>query len=85
MSIRLIYRGKPSYLRIALVAFGATVGLIAAAALLLMVLPAPHTRAHYLVAGTAPTLAALFALLARTQRERNRPQGFAVRRAAPGN
>jgi hypothetical protein len=85
VSIRLIYRGKPRFMRIALLAFGATAGLIAAAALLLMVLPTPHTRAHYLIAGTTPTLAALLALMARTQRERKRPQGFAVRRAASEN
>ena len=65
-----------------MLALGAAVGLVAAAMLLLMVLPAPHTRAHYLIAGTAPTLAALLALLARTHRERKQHSaGLAVRRA----
>jgi hypothetical protein len=83
--VRVIYKGRASALQIALLAFGATAGLIGAAALLLMVLPMPHTRAHYLIAGTAPTLAALLALLARTQQERKRTRNFTVRRATPAN
>jgi hypothetical protein len=53
-----------------------------AAALLLMVLPRPHTRVHYLVAGTAPAIAGLLALLARTQRERARSRSHWVARRA---
>jgi hypothetical protein len=77
----LVYRGRASALQIASLAFGAAAGLIGSAALLLMVLPAPHPRAHYLIAGTAPTLAALLAVLARTQQERKRtrPVGQASR------
>ena len=66
----------------ALLALAASAGLVAAAVLLLIVLPAPHTRAHYLIAGTAPSLAGLSALLARTQRDRKHPKSFAVRRAS---
>jgi hypothetical protein len=57
------------------------VGLIGAAALLLMILPAPHTRAHFLIAGTAPTLLALIALLAWTRKDHIRPRSLNVRRA----
>ena len=81
----MVYRGSASFLHIVLLALGAAVGLAAAALLLLMVLPTPLTRAHYLIAGTAPTLAALLALLARTQRDRKQTRGFAVRRAASQN
>jgi hypothetical protein len=69
-------------LRIALLAFGAVTACVAAAALMLMVLPTPHTRAHYLIAGTSPTIAGLIALLARTHRERTRPRRMAVRRVS---
>ena len=81
----MIYRGKASGLQIALLACGAAAGLVGAAALLLMILPTPHTRAHYLIAGTAPTFAALLALLARTQQKRKRWRSFAVRRSTPAN
>lgn len=81
----MVYRGSASFLHIALLALGAAVALVAAALLLLMVLPAPHARGHYLIAGTAPTLAALLALLARTHRDRKHTRGFAVRRAASQN
>lgn len=68
----MVYRGSGTSLRIALWAFAATAICMMAAALILMVLPRPHTRFHYLVAGTAPAIAGLLALLARTQRERTR-------------
>lgn len=71
-----MYRGTGNGLRIALTAFAAAVGCVAAAALFLMVLPTPHTRAHYLIAGTAPSIAGLIALLARTERERKRARGI---------
>jgi len=71
-----VYRGTGNGLRIALTAFAAAVGCVAAAALFLMVLPTPHTRAHYLIAGTAPSIAGLIALLARTERERKRARGI---------
>lgn len=68
-------------MRIALGAFGAAVWCLMAAALILMVLPRPHPRVHYLIAGTAPAVAGLLALLARTQRERARSRSrWVVRR-----
>jgi hypothetical protein len=84
VGIRLVYRGRGLEFRIALLAFLAAVGCIASSALLLMVLPNPHTRAHYLVAGTAPTVAGLIVLLARTHRERARMDTLGVRRTRPG-
>ena len=81
----MVYRGKASGLRIALAASGSAAALIGAAALLLMVLPVPHTRAHFLIAGTAPTIAALIALLARTHKDRTRPRSLTVRRADSAN
>ena len=48
---------------------------------MVMVLPKPHTRPHYLLAGTAPVTLGLAALLARTQRERARIRPMPVRRA----
>lgn len=77
----MVYRGKASGLRIALVASGSAAALIASAALLLLILPAPHSRAHYLIAGTAPTLIALGALLARTHKDRTHMRSLTVRRA----
>ena len=84
MAIRLVYRGTGEGLRIALTAFGAVTGCVLAAVLLLLVLPAPHTRTQYLIAGTAPTTIGLIAILLRTQRERSRPRGMAVRRPSTG-
>jgi hypothetical protein len=85
VGIRLIYRGTGNGLRIAFMAFAAAAGCVAGAVLLLMLLPKPHTRAHYLIAGMTPTVAGLIAMLVHIQRERARPRSWVVRRASPGN
>jgi len=79
VSIRLIYRGSVSGLRIALLSFAAIAGFVTASALLLFVLPAPHTRVQYLFAGTAPTVMGLLWMLAQAHRERSRPRSWAMR------
>ena len=76
----MVYRGKAAGFRIALIAFAALAVFVASSALLLMVLPSPHTRAHYLLAGTAPTVIGLLAALVRTQRDRGKVRSLPVRR-----
>jgi hypothetical protein len=83
--MRLIYRGTGNGLRIAFTAFGAAAGCVAGAVVLLMLLPRPHTRAHYLIAGMTPTVLGLFGMLVWIQRERTRPRSWVVRRATPGS
>ena len=76
----MVYRGNAAGLRVALVAFMAMTAFVASSALLLLVLPAPHTRGHYLLAGTAPTVAGLLAMLVWTQRQRGKVRPMPVRR-----
>lgn len=82
MGVRLVYRGS-GQLRVLLIAFLAAVACVASAALILMILPAPHTRIHYLLAGTSPAVAGMVALLARTERERRQTRRCVVRRMGP--
>ena len=82
--MRLIYRGNGNELRIALTAFAAIAGCVAGAVLLLLLMPKPHTRVHYLIAGMTPTILGLVAMLVWVQRERTRPRSWVVRRVTPG-
>jgi hypothetical protein len=85
VGVRLIYRGRGYGLRIAFTAFSAVAACIAGAVLLLMLLPKPHSRAHYLIAGMTPTILGLFGMSVWIQRERTRPRSWVVRRATPGS
>jgi hypothetical protein len=66
--------------RIALLAIALAFSFTALALAVLTVLPAPHTRAHYLLAGTTPTCIGLVAALV-WERRRIRPLAQSVRRA----
>jgi hypothetical protein len=85
VGVRLIYRGRGNGLRIAFTAFGAATACVAGAVLLLMLLPKPHNRAHYLIAGMTPTVLGLFGMAVWIQRVRTRPRSWVVRRATPGS
>jgi hypothetical protein len=81
VGIRVVYRGNKPWRAVALSVLAA-IGIMAASGLLLMVLPPPHGRIHYLIAGTAPVIAGLIALRAHTERLRTQPRAQAVRRGS---
>ena len=79
MSVRLIFQGNYRLFRALLLAGGAGVIVLAAAVGILALLPFPHTRAHYLIAGSSPALAGLIALLAHARWECIRMRRWAAR------
>ena len=71
-------------MRVLFSALAAALGLIFAAVLLLVILPTPHTRLHYMVAGLGPALVVLLVIGARTERDRARVQRWDARRVTSG-
>jgi hypothetical protein len=79
-----VYSGDLVHSRLALWCAGLAAVFAAMVMLMLLLLPAPHTRGHYLAAGTAPTGILLLAAKIRLDRERARPRGAAVRHVTSG-
>jgi hypothetical protein len=78
-----VYSGDLMHPRLALWAVGVVAAFAVMAMVLLLLLPAPHTRGHYLAAGTVPTGILLLIAKVRLERERARPRGLAVRHITP--
>jgi hypothetical protein len=72
---KLIYSGNLGPRRVALLAVTLVFSFTALVLAVLSVLPTPHTRAHYLLAGTTPTCIGLVAALVWNERQRARAAG----------
>jgi hypothetical protein len=75
VTLRLIYSGNAGRRRIAMLTAGLAVTFTAIVLMVLRLLPAPHTRTHYLIAGSAPTGIGLLAALIWVERKRFRRRG----------
>ena len=85
MTLRLIYSGSLGPRRVALLGLGTALTFAAIVLVVLRLLPSPHTRIHYLIAGTTPTGLGLLAAKAWIERTRFRPRGLPVRRIFPNS
>ena len=83
MTLRLIYSGSFGRGQIAMLLIGIAVTFAAIVLVVLGLLPTPHTRIHYLIAGTTPTGLGLLAARAWIERQRLRTRGLTVRRVSP--
>ena len=59
MTIRLIYSGSLARRQVGLLAISIALAFTAIVMLVLRLLPGPHTRLQYLIAGTTPTVLGL--------------------------
>ena len=78
MTIRLIYSSSLGRWQIVPLAISMALAFAAIVALALRLLPAPHTRIHYLIAGTIPTGLGVLSAIAWIEYRRFKP-----RRTAP--
>ncbi len=74
MTIRLIYSGSLGRRQIGLMVIGMALAFAAIVVVVLRLLPLPHTRLHYLIAGTTPTGLGLIAARVLIERKRFRPR-----------
>jgi hypothetical protein len=81
---RLIYSGELGPQRVALLAVALVFSFAALVLGVLSILPAPHTRTHYLIAGTTPTCIGLVAALVWIERKRIRPMTVVRRVSSEG-